>query len=477
MAEAFEELSARECEILALVATGITNQQIARDLGISVNTVKAHLRRIFGKLGVESRTEATTYAIQMGLIRVTPSGAVRVLPGEEVDAADGTGDGDNAAPAAGAAGLPGGDASRTPAPFLSRPVIWRIPASQLAVLILAAAVVLAAALWPPPRPAVSQAPSRFVDLPATAPAGAPENREGRWVQRASMPTARSRFAQVALAGAIYAIGGLTEEGWTGAVERYDIAGDRWTTLASKPTPVANVGAVAVGGRLYVPGGYDEAGQARDILEVYDPAADAWSTAAPLPQPLFAYAIAPYGEGFYLFGGYDGAEYVDAVYHYDATSDTWSTAGVLGQPRGFGAAATVAEGEEGAIYLVGGYDGHAELALCESFHPARAVAGEDPWETHAPASVGRAGHGLVSSGGKLYAVGGGWDGTLLVNERYDIALDVWSTFESPLVGEWRTLGLSSASGPDGTRLYAIGGWAGRPLNGVEVYQAEYRLYVP
>ncbi|NLD74106.1 MAG: hypothetical protein GX649_15505, partial [Chloroflexi bacterium] len=89
----------------------------------------------------------------------------------------------------------------------------------------------------------------------------------------------------------------------------------------------------------------------------------------------------------------------------------------------------------------------------------------------------AGHGVVASGGKLYVVGGGWDGSLLNNERYDIALDVWSTFESPLVGEWRTLGLSSVSGPDGTWLYAIGGWSGRPLNGVEAYQAEYRLYLP
>jgi DNA-binding CsgD family transcriptional regulator len=469
MAEAFEELSARECEILALVATGITNQQIARDLGISVNTVKAHLRRIFGKLGVESRTEATTCAIQMGLIRVTPTGAERILPGDE--------EGDGQAPEDLPSGAEGEPVAHPPAPFFSRPVVWRVPAPQVAVLIVCAALALAVAIWPTPRPAASQAPSRFVDLPATAPAGGAESREGRWMQRASMPTARSRFAQVALAGAIYAIGGLAEEGWTGAVERYDVAADTWTTHTPKPVPVANVGAAAVGGRIYVPGGYDEASAARDILEVYDPVADAWSTAAPLPQPLFAYAIAPYGEGFYLFGGHDGTDYVDTVYHYDAAADAWSLAGSLGVARGFAAAATVEAGGEAAIYLLGGYDGQTEYALCESFHPARAATGEDPWEAHAPASLGRAGHGLVASGGKLYAVGGGWDGALLYNERYDIALDVWSSFESPLVGEWRTLGLSSASGTDGTRLYAIGGWAGRPLNGVEIYQAEYRLYVP
>ena len=40
-----------------------------------------------------------------------------------------------------------------------------------------------------------------------------------------------------------------------------------------------------------------------------------------------------------------------------------------------------------------------------------------------------------------------------------------------------MGLSALSAYDGVRLYAIGGWNGRPLKGVEVYQAEYRLYVP
>ena len=53
-----ESLTAREREVLALLADGVGNREIAHALGISEHTVKFHLGAIFGKLGATTRTEA-----------------------------------------------------------------------------------------------------------------------------------------------------------------------------------------------------------------------------------------------------------------------------------------------------------------------------------------------------------------------------------------------------------------------------------
>ena len=55
-------LSAREQEVLGLVAQGLANKQIARRLGISERTVKAHLTNVFARLGVTDRTQAALWA-------------------------------------------------------------------------------------------------------------------------------------------------------------------------------------------------------------------------------------------------------------------------------------------------------------------------------------------------------------------------------------------------------------------------------
>ena len=61
-------LSKREREILALLADGLVNKQIAARLGISTNTVKTHLELLFDKLGVATRAEAVATGVKRGLL-------------------------------------------------------------------------------------------------------------------------------------------------------------------------------------------------------------------------------------------------------------------------------------------------------------------------------------------------------------------------------------------------------------------------
>lgn len=65
-----EALTPRELEVLRLVADGLSNKEIARQLDISVHTVKFHLNTILSKLGARSRTEAVVIAARLGLIPI-----------------------------------------------------------------------------------------------------------------------------------------------------------------------------------------------------------------------------------------------------------------------------------------------------------------------------------------------------------------------------------------------------------------------
>jgi len=63
-----ESLTPREAEMLRLMTRGYTNQQLARNLHISVSTVKKHVRSVISKLGVSDRTQAAVRAVELGLL-------------------------------------------------------------------------------------------------------------------------------------------------------------------------------------------------------------------------------------------------------------------------------------------------------------------------------------------------------------------------------------------------------------------------
>ena len=65
-----ETLTARETDVLRLLAEGKANRQIGADLSIGENTVRTHVSNILAKLGVQSRTQAALYAAQIGLAKL-----------------------------------------------------------------------------------------------------------------------------------------------------------------------------------------------------------------------------------------------------------------------------------------------------------------------------------------------------------------------------------------------------------------------
>jgi DNA-binding CsgD family transcriptional regulator len=61
-------LTKRECEVLSLIASSCSNQQIAEALNISLNTVERHSANVYRKLGIRGRVEATAYALRSGIV-------------------------------------------------------------------------------------------------------------------------------------------------------------------------------------------------------------------------------------------------------------------------------------------------------------------------------------------------------------------------------------------------------------------------
>jgi LuxR family maltose regulon positive regulatory protein len=70
-----EPLSAREREVLRLLADGLSNQEIARALVVAVGTVKTHVHNVCGKLDAPTRGRAVARARELGLLERDPPGA------------------------------------------------------------------------------------------------------------------------------------------------------------------------------------------------------------------------------------------------------------------------------------------------------------------------------------------------------------------------------------------------------------------
>lgn len=426
-------LSERETEILKLVATGASNKEIATRLVISPNTVKVHLRNIFSKINVVSRTEATLYAMNSGLIK-TGNGNMPDI-GDFTVAAD----------------LPD-SAKRNSWNTVSGVVAI---GSGLAVLILAIMILVRSSLNPT---------AQLAQPGGTA--------TSRWLVKAALPEPVADAAIAIYEGTVYLIGGDRAGKVSASVSAYDPEADSWTQKTAKPTPVQAAGAVLLGEKIYVPGGRAADGTSLNIQEVYDPRSDTWEKAAPLPIGLSGYAATAFEGRMYLFGGMEGDKFSNRVFVYDPTGNAWSELKPMDSPVAF--ATAVAIGSK--IFLSGGESSQGKSSNLLAYYPQRTSAGENAWEKHADLPDGRTGYRLIKLADALYAVGGSATGNEnpLPVLHYDEKNERWDLLDQPP----EPIGDRPALAAIGNHIHIFGGELnGRTQNEHLAYQAIYTVLIP
>ncbi len=455
------ELSERELEILRLLATGASNKDIAQRLVISPNTVKVHLRNIFAKIGVVSRTEATLYALQHGMstLEMPPGSTAPVVAGSAAETNP---------PQSGVVNHnnPSSFGSFYSISNLAQNVTTSKPRLNWAAISLFLAAILGLI-------ALTAIGVRSILIRQLQPTpDQPDINQQlltRWSSGAALPDARQGLAAVSYEDSIYVVGGTTVQGVTGRVDQYSPLQNTWHELAAKPIPVTDISAAILGEKIYIPGGKMANGKPTDVVEVYDPRRNTWERTSSLPVPISGYAMAPFEGKIYLFGGWDGKDYLSSVYEYDPEQDKWQLRTPMSSARAFAGAAVM----DNKIFVIGGFNGSIALSSNEAYYPQRDQDNEIPWETRARLPEGRYRMGVAGLADSIYVVGGS-SAVDYPNEEYSPQSDSWVPFENSPA----QVGIGAGLVPFENRIYIFGGGESEKLSASnQIYQAIYTVVFP
>jgi DNA-binding CsgD family transcriptional regulator len=435
------ELSDRELDILKLVATGASNKEIAQKLFISSNTVKVHLRNIFAKIGVTSRTEAAMYAVHSGLVEsaITTPTMVNGLANNDdseliVNGAEITSRGN----------------------FLSKIYNNKSYLIGLFGIIIISVII-----------AIFFLQRNIVIFPTSkTPTLTPRV---QWIELSGLPTPRRGLAVANYENLIFAFGGETTEGICNIVESYDLQTKSWKILSSKPTSVTGINAAVLGGLIYIPGGRLPSGKPTNITEIYDPLTNNWSSGAPLPKPLSDYALTTFEGKIFVFGGWDGDKVINDAYSYDPHNNSWSKLPPMPTARSNAGAVDVGS----KIYVIGGSDGIQALSVNEEFLPD--LTGTSPkWVKAIPLPSGRYAMGIATLADIIFIIGGIGSDSSPITIALSPGDNNWGQIETPIQDNWSYLGAVSV----GTRLFALGGETETGLSTTMwSYQAIFTITLP
>ncbi|PDW03898.1 Kelch repeat-containing protein [Candidatus Viridilinea mediisalina] len=494
------QISEREREILELVVTGATNQQIALQLNISINTVKVHLRNIFTKIGVVSRTEATAYALRHGLVALHNGAATKLIaeasetkaaPTELVSAphepdappvppearADATEPAVEATTGASAQAEPAdlaahaepasvvpsqpeapNQTSVAPMPQRTNRITTEFR-TWLPFIIVFGVIAFFLVALPLLRQQTATGP-QLGDAPDVVASTA----SSRWTSRAPVPNPRDHFALAAfdLQREIYLFGGSDAQGVSASIERYDLTNDLWTSLGEKPTPVQHAQAATLRGQIFLPGGEDADGQVRDILEIYDPRERQWREGPALPAPRSRYTLVAWDGQIYLMGGWDGSALRDEVFIFDPDANRWLEGPTLPSPRQHAGSIIVS----GRLYLIGGEGANGPLRESMRLDPGDNTLRR--WISIAPLPEPSAAPVVIAPAGTLLV----FDPLQQAGFQYNQTSDVWQPFSIP-----DEVNLTTSAVMLDAHAYFIAGADAPQPGAVYQYQTVFTIFLP
>ncbi|MFN8445344.1 MAG: kelch repeat-containing protein [Caldilineaceae bacterium] len=452
-------LSEREMEVARLLSTGASNGEIAHTLIISPHTVKVHLRNIFEKLQVSSRTEASMLLVQRGWLTVP---GVEIPPAPEATPIESTPIIESEIPP-----------SPDPQPLVAVP--FALSNFQRFYFVTALFGALIAFFLPSLRGRATASPSLLTDAGQVSSAVAEVQPLSRWQFLTALPEPRSRMALALLGEQLVTIGGETTGGrLVSTVDAYDMRLNDWRKQIDLPVPLSNSAATVISETIFVAGGTEQPIQGGDpqvsnqLLRWHKGDA-AWSTLGELPNRLVGASLVADSNSLYLIGGWDGDQMHSEVWRLavDGQSKSipnWQLVTKLDVPRAFLGAAII----DNKLYVIGGSDGQHNSNLTKVYDLT-----SNQWKALAPLPTPRHGFSLVYDGSALYVMGGDETNPSPIHQRYDISTNEWTNIPSPVQGVWRHLGAVSTNG----RIYVIGGWSGDYLDVALEYQSSYRLLLP
>ncbi len=438
------ELSEREIEIIKLVATGASNKEIAHTLTISPNTVKVHLRNIFGKLGVLSRTEATMTAIRIGLIESPGSENQIERDNESLLIADSDSQAQQE------------DISQS---FYNKRSNWILFGIGLIVLVVTG-LLLIRVLSPVNTPEAGITSAELEEMSSN-----------RWTTIKDLTEPLSEMGFVRYEDKFMIFGGVNESGISNKLLIYDLDLDIWKEGAEIPIALKDIQAAILGERIYIPGGVDKDNKVNSGVLIYNPRDNTWDTTNDLPIPISGYALVPYEGKLFLFGGFDGLNYLNSIYVFDPVSMQWSIYGSMPENRAYLSAVVLG----GQIHLMGGKNENGVLKDHLVYYPQRELLEENAWENAAELPEARYGMNSIVLADMVYTAGGkGAKEEFLPVIQYLPPKDIWVEVDSPPT----EIGIFPAVLPYETRLYVLGG---QNSSGYEdqalVFQAVYTILVP